>query len=464
MPDLSSARELREKRAHIAKEMGDIARLAQTEGRKFSPEEREKFDKLNSDCDSYLERAVDLERVEDLERDMKAPVDAGLPNHVLLTDGRRTDTPPADKDKIITNRDADLALRAWALREDAPTEWRQSAEKMGLNIFSKQTNIPLCDSRDYRDMQRRFREDGVVYRATTAQSKGTNAKGGFGVPTTLRATIEEALLAFGGMREKADVFRTSGGENLNIATADDTTTLATINSENSAISVSDLTLAQLTLRAHTFVSGIVLSSVELIQDEAIDFVGYIGRALGNRLARGTNAQFTTGSTATTSPRGIIRDSAIGFSATTTSGDITHVSLTNLLHSVDVEYRRSSRSGWMMHDGIVKEARQIVDSQGNPIWQIGMQTGQPDRLYGHDVVVNNRLTSSSTGSGAILALFGDLGKYAIREVTSVDLFRFDEKYMNSLQVGWLSWLRADGRLLVASTRAGSKPVKHLVGTT
>ena len=287
--------------------------------------------------------------------------------------------------------------------------------------------------------------------------------GGNTVPVTLRDSMEEAMLYFGGFG-RATRFRTAAGEDLNIATVDDTSQLGAIHTENAVITTEDLSVAQLTLRAHTFSSLIVKSSVELVQDEATDFIGYIGRALGARVARRQNAEYSTGSTATTSPRGIIRDSAVGFSATTSSGNVTYTSLTELFHSVDIEYRNLPGAAWMMHDGIVKEARQIVDTQGNPIWQLGMQAGTPDMLLNRPIEVNNRLVSSSTGSGQIWALFGNQGAYAIREVTDLELFRFDEKYMNQLQIGWLSWMRADGRLLVASTVAAAKPMKHLVGTT
>lgn len=462
MPAISEARQLREKRAEIGATMGEITSLAFKEDRSLTDDERTKFDAMNTQVDELAQRVADAERAEELGRDLDKP--AGNDGEFRLDDGRTVTKPPADREKVITERDEDYAFRAWGLRENAPEKFRQAADKLAFAASRSETTFKLADSREYEEIRRQFRNEGLVYRATTFQSVGTDAAGGYTVPTRLSNTLEEAMLYFGGMLEAAELMRTSDGADLGLPTADDTASFAAIVAENNAQTVGNLAFGQVTLRAHMYSSKIVRSSFQLLQDTAIDLTGYIGRALGTRLARGLNRDFTTGSTATTSPRGIIRDSAVGFSATTTSGDISLTSLTELYHSVDKEYRDEPGAGFMMHDGIVKEARLVVDSNGQPLWGQGLRAGEPDTLLGKPVFVNNRLTASSTGSGATLALFGALRKYINRQARDVQLFRLDERYAELLQVGWFAILRADGRLLVSSTRTASKPVKHLVGTT
>ena len=466
MPDTSFALQLRERRAEIAKQMADLNKKAFDEDRGLSPEERTQFEKMNTDCDSLAQRVEDLEAVEEMQKDLDLPA-GGNPDEFRLADGRTVDKRPADMDNVITQRDEEYAMRAWGLEAfgQRNEEFSRSADKVKESIrFGKEGGqlLRMRDSREYEDMRRQFRSDGINFRATTLQSKGTNAAGGFTVPTRLATTIEEALLYFGGMREAGTVFRTADGADFNIPTASDVG-VATVLAENTAATVSDLNFAQVTFRAAKYSSGMVRTSIELMQDTAVDLIGYIGKALGTRIARGTNRDYTTGSTATTSPRGIIRDSFEGYAATTSSGDISLTTLVEMYHSVDREYRGPG-SGWMMSDGIVKESRLVVDSNGQPLWGAGLRGGEPDTLLNRPVFVNNRLVASSTGAGAKLCLFGNLAKYMIRDALDIEIIRFNERYMDALNVGWLGIMRTDGKLLMASTANASKPVAHLKGTT
>ena len=53
------------------------------------------------------------------------------------------------------------------------------------------------------------------------------------------------------------------------------------------------------------------------------------------------------------------------------------------------------------------------------------------------------------------LFGRLDKYKVRVVQDVRMLRLTERYADNLQVGFVAFLRCDGRLL----DAGTNPVKH-----
>jgi HK97 family phage major capsid protein len=465
MPDFSQAKDLRAERADAAQQIAVLAKTIQDEDRGFTGEERSKFEELNEAVDTLKERIDLAEKAEQLQHEMKEPA-GGFRSRdkYLLDDGRVVDRKPADRDKIVTREDCNNALRAWGMRADATPQMLDAAKKTQFDFSKNNLGCQLADTYTYRQMRDQFRRDGILYRATTAQSKGTNAAGGFTVPTELARTIEEALLWYGGMRDVATIIRTDGGHDLNLATADDTTAVASVLAENTAASVSNLIFAQNTMRAAKYSSGIVLASIELLQDTAIDLIDYVGRALGTRLARGTNRDYTTGSTATTSPRGIIRDTFQGYAATTGNLETSLVATVNMAHSVDIEYRNQG-AGWMMHDGMVKEYRTLVDSNGQPLWQVSMRVGEPDMLLGYPVTKNNRLASSSTAAGATnVSLFGKLSAYHIRDVMNIDIIRFDERYMEKLQVGWLGVLRTDGKVLLASTRNASKPIAHLKATT
>lgn len=462
MPDLQHSRELRERRFSLGQKIAEIIGLAHKEDRSVNDEERAKIDAIEVDITDLEGRIKDAERAEEFIRDKAEPVKTPDGDY-QLAGGRTSKRAPADKDEIITRRDEEYAMRAWGLRDNSPDQFLQSAKKLGWDVRTQSMGCNLRNSEDYEQMRQRFRSDGLVYRATTFQSKGTAAAGGHTVPAATASRIEEAMLYYGGLRDAATIMRTADGQSLSIPTGDDTDAFATILAENTAAGVDDLTFGQVTYGAFKLNSKMVRASIELLQDTGVDLVGYIGGALGTRLARGENRYGTTGSTATTSPRGILVDSVVGYTSTASGNDISLASLTNLYHSVDREYRGAG-SGWMMSDGIVKEARLIVDSNGLPLWGMGLRAGEPDTMMNRPVHVNNRMVSSTTGSAGKLVLFGDLSKYIIREVMDMRLIRFDERYMDALQVAWLAVMRMDSALLVASTRSASKPVKHILGST
>ena len=55
-----------------------------------------------------------------------------------------------------------------------------------------------------------------------------------------------------------------------------------------------------------------------------------------------------------------------------------------------------------------------------------------------------MPNMATGLDAIT--FGDFQKYAVRKVMGITVFRFAEKYMNELEVGFMAYNRIDGELI------------------
>ena len=56
-----------------------------------------------------------------------------------------------------------------------------------------------------------------------------------------------------------------------------------------------------------------------------------------------------------------------------------------------------------------------------------------------------VTESLPATGAGSAVFGDFRRYVIRDVRSMEMFRFGEKYMDKMQVGFMAWGRTDGEI-------------------
>jgi HK97 family phage major capsid protein len=276
------------------------------------------------------------------------------------------------------------------------------------------------------------------------------------IPREYWNELDKNMLAFGGMREAADVIRTGGGGQLTFPTVSDTANTATLVTEATQTTTSvDPTFSSMTLDAYTYRS-FVLVSREFVQDWQFDVNAYINEALAERLARGLNTAFTTG-TGSSQPNGVA--TATSSSGTMGSGTATTITdLTLLEHSVDPARRRNAR--WMFHDTMLRNLKRMVDSNGQPLWHLGIDGRSPDMIYGYPFTVNQDVAQPTTAGGKAI-YFGDFKKYKVRDVVGTEagpvILRLNERYADSGQIGFFLFSRHDGDLL----DAGTDPIRHLV---
>ena len=210
----------------------------------------------------------------------------------------------------------------------------------------------------------------------------------------------------------------------------------------------------ITFGAQKYSSKLVLISSELLRDSAFNLAAEIGRVAGERIGRIVNTDLTTGSGAGTVPKGIITAATSGVTAATATA-IAWTEVLDLIHSVDVAYRSQPGAGIMCHDNVVLYLRKLADGMGRLMWESNPVVGQPDRLHGYPVIVNNDMASAVSGTNKTL-LFGALNKYKVREVASIRLRRLVERYAEYDQEGFVAFMEYDGDLL----DAGTNPVKYL----
>ncbi len=366
------------------------------------------------------------------------------------TDGERRDTRGYESRIIQGRRDHDDAFRGWLLSgsDQRPSDMqRAAAQRVGMDLTSKGLNLrfPQQAMRSLsRDHQRDWLEAMKEERSLGGPQNST-AGGGYTIQDAMMREVEMALLAYGGMRQVATILRTDTGGPLPIPTVNDTTNAGHLVTEGTTIVTTDLTLAQLVLDAWKYTSDKVLISTELMQDNSINLPQLLGQALGTRIARITNTDFTTGS-GTNKPNGIITAATATQVATGSTTTITLAQLITAYHAVDPAYRRNAK--WMFNDATVAKIKQINDSQGRPIWFPGLVDGAPDTLMGSPYVINQDVSVMTSTAKTIL--FGDLSKYLIRDVRDITLLRLDERFAEYHQVAFLAFSRTDGDLLDAGT--------------
>jgi len=347
-----------------------------------------------------------------------------------------------DDKSDIKNRS--LALKGWLAggnrSELCNDEIRSAAQSTGMNIDSDRLTLDL-----FRNAPKNAQE------IRQAQVTTTNSYGGYLVPTEFVASLEKAMLAFGGIREEAKVIRTSGGGPLTMPMNDDTGNVAAIVGEASSISVTNATIGQFTLGAYKYASS-VQASWEMLQDSGINLEAELGAILGERLGRGQAAHLATG-TGSGQPTGLVTGSYLG--ATQLTNDVlVYQDFLNLYHSVNPVYRKNAK--WVMNDALLAKLRNLTSPAGFLIFGSPEQ-GEPNSFLGAPIVICNEMTSDLTTAAGKVCLFGDLSAYKVREVSNIELTRQNELYSASGLVGWVIHHRLDGKL----ADAGTHPVKHLV---
>jgi len=397
--------ELRGKRAQLIKDADAIVAAAQAEGRSMTSEEKTKFEAIEADARGLKQEIDIIERNAEMKKE--------------------------------------LAANEGEARSAAPKATASSA-------FSKylRHGMGSLNAQERSLMEKR---------GTSTQIVGTDSLGGFLVPQEFSNELDVATLFTGEVERLAKKLNTASGGLLDYPTVDDTATDANLIGEGSAVTVQDMTFANAQLSAYNY-SSLVKVSQQLLQDSAFDLNSFLVEAMGERIARATNAAFTTGdpgSPVVPQPTGIVTGSSLGNTAASATA-IAADDILDLIYSVDASYRNKPSFGLMAHDNIISAIRALGVGSSNdyPIWQPGMAVGQPDRIFGVPVYVNNDMQSSiATATKTMIA--ADFSKYVVRNAGGVQFLRLNERFMNELEVGFIAYKRADGAVL------NSAAVKHLL---
>jgi len=392
--------ELRGKRAELIKQATNIVEAAQAEGRSLNAEEKTKFDAMEADARGIKEQIDVLERTAEMKKELAANAE---------------------------------------VREAAPKATRKGAFEKYLRNGMGSLNA------NERSMM-------AELRGTSTQVAGTDSLGGFLVPQDFSNELDIATLFTGEVERLAKKLNTAGGALLDYPTINDTATDAGLTNEAAAVTVQDMTFANAQLSAYNYASQVRVS-MQLLQDNAFDLNAFLAESMGERIARATNAAFTTGS-GSSQPQGIITGATLGNTAASATA-IAADDILDLVHSLDPSYRNKPSFGLMAHDNVIAAIRALGIGSSNdfPIFIPSMAAGEPDKLFGYNLYYNNDMASAiTTGQKTLLA--ADFSKFVVRTAGGVQFVRLNERYMDELEVGYVAFARKDSKVL--DTRA----VKYL----
>ena len=385
--------ELRGQRAELIKGAMALVDNAQKEGRSLNAEEQQKFDAMESDARSMMTQIETLERAAEMKKELAANAE---------------------------------------IREAAPKQSRTA-------VFGKYLKRGLAG----------------LNPEERAQLTTSGAAGGFLVPDGFSGVLEVATEFTGEVERLAKKLETASGNPLDYPTVNDTGNDAAIKGEGVATSETDMVFGNVAFTSYNYTS-LVRVSKQLIDDAGFDLNSFLVEALGERIARATNIDFTTGA-GTAGPKGITAESS-GSLAVATTDTLVAQDILNLIHSVDPSYRNKPSFGLMCSGTIMAAIQKLGLGSSNdfPIFIPSMTAGEPDKLFGYNVYYNNDMQSDLGDASHKVLLAADFDKYVVRRAGGVNLIRLDERYMDEMEIGFLVSARRDGHAV--DTRA----IKALAG--
>ncbi len=404
--------ELREQQARIhTNARAKLEEITDTTPEDRAGEINREFDAMMADYDKLQER---IDREERLAR-VQAALTAPDPRRPLLgMEGRGS-----DDGEPVTYREA---FAEWIRAGGATSDMRPEARSVLQQGFQK--------------LEKRV------------QTAGTNAAGGFTVPTELQSILVRAMVAWGPMYDEdiCTTISTASGNALPMPFVDDTAKVAAAQTEGTTLTddgSEDVVFAQRQLDAFSASTEWLRVSYELANDSIFNMEQLLGDLLGERLGRRANLWLTTG-TGSGQPNGIVTAATMGVTAASATA-ITWDEIMALEHSVDPAYRQSPKARYMMHDNILLAARRLKDGQGNYLWQMGdVRGGVPATFNGRPYSINQAMAGTQAAAARVM-LFGDFGKYYVRKVGAPLIGAIQDKDFWP-GFGIAGYIRLDGELV------------------
>ncbi|MER5638429.1 phage major capsid protein [Kitasatospora sp. NPDC002227] len=284
-----------------------------------------------------------------------------------------------------------------------------------------------------------FRPESGLSKSGTELRAADTTTGKNVIPRTLFGQLlAEAVNRSTVMRNGASIMATSSGEPLDIVVMTGRAA-AQITAENGSIPESYPTQVTRSLGAYKYAYASIVSS-ELVQDQALDLVGFLVGDAGPAIGHGMGTHFLSGD-GVGKPTGILKAAPAATSTFKMPGGavkdtVVSDGLIDLYYELQPAYRSSAT--WVVSDKMAAVMRKLKDANGQYLWQSALTAGAPDLFNGRPVATDVAMTDNQV-------LFADLSKYKVRLAGPLRVERsLDAKFLND-QVAYRFVQRADGLL-------------------
>ena len=280
----------------------------------------------------------------------------------------------------------------------------------------------------------------MSYEIHNALKIGEDDHGGYLAPDEFERTLVEALEEQNIFRQFAHVITTSSGDRKIPVVASKGT--ASWIDEEAAFPESDDTFGMLSIGAFKLATTIKVSD-ELLHDSVFDVASYIAKEFARRIGAAEEEAFFSGN-GTGRPTGILNATGGAEIGVTSAGaNISFDDVIDLYYSLRSPYRRNAV--FMMNDSTVRALRKLKNGSGDYLWQPSITVGTPDTIMNRPVYTSSYMPTVASGAKSIL--FGDMSYYWIADREGRTFQRLNELYAPTGQVGFLSFERVDGKLIL-----------------
>lgn len=274
------------------------------------------------------------------------------------------------------------------------------------------------------------------------------------IPQEFYPVLTEAQKAWGGLVNIVYKKETASGAPMKVAFSNDTGNLLHESGEPATIVETDPTLSSVLLNTDMFDTGVIKVTIQELQDSAFDIDGFVRNNFGKRYFRGLTSKITNGSTSGNVAK--ILNATLGATTAAAGGTtIDYDDLVSLWAALDPAYLPNAK--WSMNNATKAVLLKVKDTLGRPLYIPAPTAGDFDTLIGHPVVLNQY--APNVGSAVLGPIqFGDFEQgYLLRTVKpGLAIVRLNERFMDTLEVGFIGYLRAGGLI----TDAGTHPIQTL----
>ena len=263
---------------------------------------------------------------------------------------------------------------------------------------------------------------------------------------------------------------------MDFPTVDPTGVVGGIIGEGVIDGFTDYTFGQGILSAWTYTNQVILASVEIVQDSAIDVQSFVADRIGEAIGRAEGTHSVSGS-GSGQPLGLITalnakgavgsgsGGYLGLSAATSvnvvggstvtelAGNVLGpVTLAKMLAGVNSAYWPNA--AWYFSPTQFVNQQNLADGYGRPLYPTLLEANPSLMGFPVRIVAEVPALTASTAGGPV---FGDLGIAMVRRrVDSAALLVLHERYADARQVGFYGYVRQDHRSVDLRAAVTVKP--------
>lgn len=328
-------------------------------------------------------------------------------------------------------------------------ELEAKMNRPGRGTGSEKSQDVLDHEEAFTKFMRKGIEDGLENLELKALNVGTDADGGFAVPEELDRNILTLMKNDSPMRQECMVVSIGAADYKKLVDIGGTTS-GWVGETAARPLTATPQLAQLTPYMGEVYAN-PAATQQMLDDSFFDAEAWLAQAVAEKFAEDEASAFLSGD-GTNKPKGILdyasattADSVRAFGtlqhlATAGAAAITGDELITILYSLKKGLRRDAK--WMMNSLTMALLRKLKDTDGNYLWQPGLQLDQPATLLGHGIAENEDMPDVATTNVAVM--FGNFKRgYMIVDRMGISTLR--DPYTNKPYVHFYSTKRVGGML-------------------